>query len=134
MKPNQQQSVSTRSRATPSLSRSAPAHTEALAPGTPIAVAIVDDDRTGRMSLRHLLRSNHSYACVGVYSRGRAAVDGIPRIGARLVLMDIRMPGMSGIECTRRLVYEHPELTVVMVTAAFGEQVTRESIQAGCRG
>lgn len=48
--------------------------------------------------------------------------------------MDIRMPGMSGIECTRRLVYELPELTVVMVTAAFGEQVTRESIQAGCRG
>jgi two-component system, NarL family, response regulator LiaR len=113
---------------------SIPALPDGPPPGTPIPVAIVDDEGAVRMSLRQLLGSNPSYACVGVYSRGRAALDDIPRIGARLVLMDIRMPGMSGIECTRRLVRELSNLTVVMVTAAFGEQVTRESIQAGCRG
>lgn len=86
------------------------------------------------MSLEQLLRCEPSYVCVGAYDRGRAALAGISRTGAGLVLMDIRMPGMSGIECTLRLTNELSDLTVVMVTAASSQQAIRDSIQAGCRG
>src|SRR5437660_4187553 len=81
-----------------------------------VGVAIVDDDDTLRLFVRDILDQAREFHCVGSYSNGEAALIGIPQSGAQVVFMDIRMPGMSGIECTRRLKALLPHLIIVMVT------------------
>jgi len=81
-----------------------------------VGVAIVDDDENLHVLVRDILNRAQEFHWVGSYSNGEAALSGIPQSGAKLVLMDIRMPGMSGIECARRLKTLRPHLIVVMVT------------------
>src|SRR6267378_2143242 len=58
-------------------------------------VAVVDDDENQRLFIKSMLDQTPGFSCVGSYSSGEAALTGIPGSGAKLVLMDIRMPGMS---------------------------------------
>src|SRR5947208_13768113 len=79
-----------------------------------VAVAIVEDDERFRLLLQEFLDQSRKFNCVGSYSSGEEALIGIPQSGAEVVLMDIRMPGMSGIECTRQLKALLPRLIIVM--------------------
>src|SRR5207247_1009575 len=81
-----------------------------------IGVAIVDDDENFQVFLRDIVDHTRQFRCVGSYTSGEAALIGIPHSGAQVVLMDIKMPGMSGIECARRLKAMLPHLIIVMVT------------------
>ncbi len=81
-----------------------------------IGVAIVDDDENFQVFLRDIVDHTRQFRCVGSYTSGEAALIGIPHSGAQVVLMDIKMPGMSGIECARRLTALLPHLIIVMIT------------------
>ncbi len=81
-----------------------------------VGVAIVDDDENFHVFLRDILDQTREFQCVGSYSSGEQALTGIPQSGAQIVFMDIKMPGMSGIECARRLKALLPHLIIVMVT------------------
>ena len=61
-------------------------------------VAVVDDDENARWYLQLILEQSREFRCVGCYASGEEAIIEIPRTNPRVVLMDIRLPGMSGIE------------------------------------
>jgi len=79
-------------------------------------VAIVEDDEIFRLFVQHTLDHSRKFQCVGSYASGEEALLGIPQSGAQVVVMDVKLPGMSGIECTRRLKALLPRLVIVMVT------------------
>jgi len=81
-----------------------------------VGVAIVDDDENVHALVRDILGRAQEFCWVGSYSSGEAALTGIPQTGARVVLMDVKMPAMSGIECARRLKALLPQIIVVMIT------------------
>ncbi len=67
-----------------------------------ITVAIVDDDAPAREILTEWFRSADGFKWIGVHENGKAALAALPLTKPSTVLMDINMPGMSGIECARR--------------------------------
>jgi len=81
-----------------------------------VAVAIVEDDERFRFYLQEILGQSRKFNCVGSYSSGEEALIGIPQSGAQVVVMDVKLPGMSGTESTRRLKSLLPHLTIVMIT------------------
>ena len=81
-----------------------------------VGVAIVDDDEGMRVMVQDILDRDREFQLGGSYSSGEAALTGIPQSSAQIVLMDIRLPGMSGIETARRLKAMMPHLIIVMIT------------------
>lgn len=73
-------------------------------------VAIVDDDENLHVLVKAILNQTQEFCWVSSNASGEAALTGIPQSGASIVVMDIRMPGMSGIECARRLKALLPQL------------------------
>ena len=70
---------------------------------TAITVAIVEDNRGTREGLVELLGRTQNLQCVGSYASGEDAVRDLPAQKPKVVLMDINLPGMSGVECVARL-------------------------------
>src|SRR4029453_16003639 len=70
---------------------------------TPITVSIVEDNRGTRNTLSSLLKKSGGIHCVSVHETGEEALQGIPKHKPSVVLMEINLPGMSGIECVERL-------------------------------
>lgn len=81
-----------------------------------IHVAIVEDDPRVREELTKLINRAEGFKCVGAYSDGETALADIPRQKPDVVLMDINLPGMSGIECVRRLKAVLPSVQIIMLT------------------
>ena len=96
-----------------------------------VGVAIVDDDENFQFFVREILDQTREFHCVGSYSNGEAAVIGIPQSGAQVVFMDVKMPGMSGIECTRRLKALLPHLIIIMVTGLDDPRTIRLARECG---
>lgn len=99
-----------------------------------IAVAIVEDDPGIRAALVRVLERAGGFRCVGEYGSGEAALSGLRGSGAEVVLMDIHLPGMSGVECVRRLRAEEPSPLVVMLTVYEDPEQIFESLAAGATG
>jgi len=100
----------------------------------PIRISIVDDDENVLDSIKLILESVKDFVCAGCYRSAWGAVAGIPVSRPDVVLMDVRMPGMSGIECTQRLKSVLPSLGVIMVTGFPNKQVMIESLMVGATG
>src|SRR5439155_8279430 len=103
-------------------------------PGRPARVAIVDDEDSVREALTEIIEISGEFVCAGTYKDASDALAGIPKAHADVVLMDIRMPGMSGIECTRKIKSLLPTVKIVMLTALPDVSLTKESFQAGADG
>lgn len=99
-----------------------------------ITVAVVDDDEEVRSGLQWMINHADGFACVAVYASAREALDGLPDPPPDVVLMDIGLPGMSGIECVRELKKRHPHLRVVMQTVYSDDDKIFESLRAGAVG
>jgi DNA-binding NarL/FixJ family response regulator len=99
-----------------------------------LKVAIVEDDRRWRASLEMLLRETEGLECVGCYSSAEAALENIPRARPQVVLMDINLPKMSGVECTRQLRVILPELQIVMLTVYDDNDRIFQALQIGANG
>ncbi len=83
----------------------------------PIKVAIVEDDPQLREAFKTLVTHTADLTCVGAYDSGEQAIAALPGEDPQAVLMDIGLPGMTGIECVRRLKQSRPALQVVMLTS-----------------
>lgn len=99
-----------------------------------INVSIVEDSRGTRESLSELLKRSPSLRCVGAYADGEEALRAIPSQNPDVVLMDIKLPGMSGIECVARLKEKLPKTQVLMLTTYEEGDLIFESLRAGANG
>lgn len=100
----------------------------------PLRVALVEDDERWRCSLEQLLRETPDVECVGSYASGEAAVADLPRRRPQVVLMDINLPKMSGVECTRQLRLLLPAAQIVMLTVYDDSDRIFQALQMGANG
>lgn len=83
-----------------------------------VSTLIVDDEPVARAGLRHLLQEFDWIHCVGEAADGHAAIEAIDRLQPELILLDVEMPGYSGIDVLRRLQHAVPR---VIFTTAYAE-------------
>ncbi len=100
----------------------------------PVRLLIADDHALVRQGLRGMLEREPDIEVVGEAHNGREAVDLCSALGPNLVLMDLRMPEMDGLEATRAIKHECPEVSVLMVTMHDNQDYMREAAKAGAAG
>ncbi|MCX6886411.1 MAG: response regulator transcription factor [Verrucomicrobia bacterium] len=99
-----------------------------------IRVAIVENERSVRQELASLISETQGFQCVGAYSSGEQALREIPRQPPEVVLMDINLGMMSGVECTYLLKQVLPELLIVMLTVYDDRKQIFEALERGASG
>src|SRR3954469_225870 len=99
-----------------------------------ITVSLVEDDRGTRDSLTALLGGATALRCVSTYPTGEKALAGIPVEKPDVALVDINLPGMSGIECVSKLKIKLPTLRVLMLTTYEERDRIFDSLRAGASG
>jgi DNA-binding NarL/FixJ family response regulator len=99
-----------------------------------ITISVVDDDDEIRESLVFLLNQEDGFRCVSQYRTAETAMIGIPQDKPDVLLMDINLPAMSGIECVRKLKGVRPDLLVVMLTVYEDTEKIFQSLAAGACG
>lgn len=97
-------------------------------------VAIVEDNAGLATNLRRIVESTPDCQCVGVWRSGEEALVKVPAFRPDVVLMDIHMPGIDGIEATARLKTDLPELQVIMVTVYRDHEKIFYELKAGACG
>ena len=99
-----------------------------------IKIAIVEDNRSFRDKLTNYLNSMPGYSCVGIYDSAEDALKSIPRLLPDVVLMDIHLPNMSGVDCTRRLKELCPTLQILILTVYEDNDRIFGALKAGASG
>jgi len=101
---------------------------------SPIRVVIVEDNEGLQKSLESMLRREAGIQFAGSFASGEALLAVVQKVKPQVVLMDINLPGMSGVECVRQLKKFRPELQTVMLTVHDHTQAVFESLSAGANG
>src|SRR5258705_13946393 len=99
-----------------------------------IRVAIVEDDRSVRENLALLIGAAPGFSCVATCASAEEAWQSLPAINPEVVLMDIRLPGRSGITCVTRLRSLLPQTQVIMLTIEEDSERVFDSMKAGATG
>jgi DNA-binding NarL/FixJ family response regulator len=99
-----------------------------------IRVVVVDDHALHRDGTRQILEAHDDLQVVGEADSGEVALALVNQLRPDVVLMDIRLPGINGVEATRRLTRDHPEVRVLMVSAYDEDEYVRGSLEAGAAG
>lgn len=107
---------------------------DATTPAGPVRVAIVEDDPGTRQSLALLIGGTPGFQCVGVHADAETALAEIPNGQPDVVLMDIQLPGLSGLECVRRLKARLPAVQFIMLTVFEDDERVFDSLAAGATG
>ena len=97
-------------------------------------VLLVDDQALLRMGFRLVIESEGDLDVVGEASDGAVALEQVRALAPDVVLMDVRMPGMDGIEATRRIAAEHPTSRVLVLTTFDVDEYAFEALRAGASG
>ena len=100
----------------------------------PVRVLLADDHAVIREAMRIMLELEPSVEVVGEATNGEEAVDLAQLTSPDLVLMDIRMEKMDGVEATRRLSDLYPEIAVLILTGFAEDRYLMEAVEAGARG
>jgi DNA-binding NarL/FixJ family response regulator len=100
----------------------------------PINIAIVEDHDDIREGLAVLINSAAGFRCVAAYSCAEAALEELTQLEPDVVLMDIGLPGMSGIECIQKLKAQHPQMQIMMLTVYEDDDKIFNSLKAGATG
>jgi len=95
---------------------------------------LVDDHPIYREGLAALLASIPGFVVVATAGDGTEAVAAVPEADPDVIVMDVNMPGLDGIEATRRIVADHPHIGVVVLTMADGDETVFRAMRAGARG
>lgn len=99
----------------------------------PIRILLADDHNILRDGLRLLLERQAGLAVVGEAADGREAIERTDQFQPDLVIMDIAMPGVNGIEATRRIIQKHPTTGVLILSMHYDESYIIRSLKAGAR-
>ncbi|HZU15279.1 MAG TPA: response regulator transcription factor [Candidatus Dormibacteraeota bacterium] len=105
-----------------------------MTPGPPLRVVIADDQALVRSGLRLILEEAGGFQVVGEAADGEAAIAAVRRHRPDLVLMDVRMPGLDGIEATRRILSGGASCRVVMLTTFDLDEHVFAALRAGASG
>ncbi|MDB6021679.1 MAG: DNA-binding response regulator, partial [Pedosphaera sp.] len=100
----------------------------------PITVSIVEDDSRIRESLAILIDGGENIRCISAHPTAEEALKQIVVKKPDVVLMDINLPGMSGIECVRKLKALMPRLQILMLTMYEDNDQVFQSLMAGASG
>jgi len=100
----------------------------------PTTVSIVEDNEQLRDTLARMISRAEGFQCLGEYGSAEAALEGLPKQIPNVVLMDINLPGMNGVECVRKLKQLVPATQVVMLTAYEDTENIFNSLAAGASG
>jgi DNA-binding NarL/FixJ family response regulator len=94
-------------------------------------VLIVDDQKVSRDSIREVLKLFPNLEVIGEVESGEQAIEFVNKSQPDLVLMDISLPGMNGLECTRVLRGRYPKIAVFVITSNRPEDYRNSAIDAG---
>jgi NarL family two-component system response regulator LiaR len=100
----------------------------------PIRVLLVDDHVVVRKGLRALLDRDPGIEVTGEAEDGEQALQTLARLRPDVILMDLEMPGMGGIEATRQIAQEHPNARIVVLTSHAAEHDVLPALKAGALG
>jgi DNA-binding NarL/FixJ family response regulator len=100
----------------------------------PIKVALVEDDDEARGRLVASIRSDPSLELTGEYRDGAEAIRGLARSVPDVLLVDLGLPDMHGLDLVRRVSAEHPDCDILVVTIFGDEQSVIGALEAGARG
>ena len=99
-----------------------------------VNILLVDDHELFRSGLKSILQNRDERVVVDEAASGEEAIEKVRKDLPDLVLMDVNMPGIGGMEATRRLQRMHPELPVIAVTVLNDDPFPRQLLDAGARG
>jgi len=99
-----------------------------------IRVAIIEDSQTIRDSLMHFVQTDPECRCVFACATAEEALAGVAKHQPEVVLMDIQLPGLSGIECTARIKKILPAVQIIMVTVYEDTERISAALRAGACG
>ena len=100
----------------------------------PITVSIVEDNDKLRETLARVLNRADGFKCVSQYANAEDALKDLPQVKPNVVLMDINLPGMNGVECVRQLKKVSPEIQVMMLTVYEDTENIFDALAAGASG
>jgi DNA-binding NarL/FixJ family response regulator len=98
------------------------------------SVVVVEDDRTLRQQIVDILGTASDIRCIGAFASAEEALKAIPMKAPDVVLMDIKLPGMSGIDCVAKLKRMLPSLQIIMVTIFEDSERIFRALKAGASG
>ena len=99
-----------------------------------VRTLVVDDSAFMRNILKKILSSTDKYTVIGEASSGKEAIEKAKELKPDLITMDIVMPELDGIEATRRIKKEFPDIKIVMCTSVDQEKKMIEAVEAGADG
>lgn len=120
--------------ALPALTRTTPPGAAAAAPTEQLRVLVVEDHPLTRSGLVQLLNAEPGIQVVGQASTGEEGIELVPKLRPDVVIMDLSMPGMGGVEATRRIVSESDDAIVLVLTADEAPATLAAALRAGARG
>src|SRR5215469_15688611 len=97
-------------------------------------VSIVEDNEKLRGTLARVLDRAEGFRCVSQYPSAEDALKDLPNVKPNVVLMDINLPGMNGVECVRQLKKIAPEIQVMMLTVYEDTENIFNALAAGATG
>ena len=100
----------------------------------PITVSIVEDNDQLRGTLARLLDRAEGFRCLSQHPNAEEALEALPPLRPEVVLMDINLPGMNGVECVRRLKQLAPPTLIVMLTAYEDTENIFNALASGASG
>ena len=101
---------------------------------TRIRLLIVDDHAIVRQGLTSMLSEEPDFEIVGEAADGAAAMKAVDNLKPNIVLLDLRMPGIDGIDVCREISANHPDVRVIILTAFLDSDTINRCIQAGAKG
>ena len=100
----------------------------------PLRIIIVDDHAVVRRGVRALLESQPGWEVAGEAVTGREAVDLAKRLYPDIVVMDLSLPELNGLDAARQILKDSPRTEVLVLTMHHSEELVRNVLQAGARG
>jgi DNA-binding NarL/FixJ family response regulator len=99
-----------------------------------LRILVVDDHAVVRRGVRALLESREGWEVCGEATTGRDAVEQSRQLRPDVVVMDLSLPGLNGLDATRQILKDAPDTEVLVLTMHHSEELARDVLQAGARG
>lgn len=99
-----------------------------------ISISVVEDMEEVRQKVKRIIDESEEFICLSTYSNAEKALEELPDLKPDIVLMDINLPGMSGIECIKEIKKKCPQIQFMMFTIYENSEQVYEALAAGATG